>query len=469
MAIYNPFALAQLFLFYRYSMYQKKILFVENKFKTLFWDEIAKRLIAQGHDVHWIVQNRLFYPKHGTVHQIFLPSEHDLTVANNAIVGEDVFFQRLSAMDRSVYFYNNTDRHYSYYLQKISDILTYVGPDFVFGETTLFHELMTVELCRRQNILYLHPTSCRYPSGRFSFYLYDSLQPYIERKDCVIVRGDQQVEHNIVSRRVQPDYMASAVKKKKSFSEKYRFYKNLGFSLLSRWSGERYNTPSLRQKMDIEGRLKVWKQRWEEELASASDDIKDWSKILVVPLQMQPEANIDVWGHPHNDQLSNIKTLYSGLPEGWSLAIKPNPKAKYELSEALMDFIRETDNVYAFSHNEGMEAIFNKADVFYSVSGTVAIEALMAGKAGYCSGLPIVSVFNPNLHRAPQEVDVSQAGTDKKAVMLAPGQVIAYLRTNSYAGVIGDPITAPFVVEDENLAQVTAAFADVVADNNSNA
>ena len=39
--------------------------------------------------------------------------------------------------------------------------------------------LLTIKICKEKNILFLHPTSCRYPSGRFSFYKYDTVQPYL--------------------------------------------------------------------------------------------------------------------------------------------------------------------------------------------------------------------------------------------------------------------------------------------------
>ena len=42
-----------------------KILFVENRYKTIFWEEIATRLIDDGHEIYWIVQNHFFKPKIG--------------------------------------------------------------------------------------------------------------------------------------------------------------------------------------------------------------------------------------------------------------------------------------------------------------------------------------------------------------------------------------------------------------------
>ena len=51
---------------------------------------------------------------------------------------------------------------------KIKEILEEINPNIVYGESTAFHELLTILNCKRKDILYLNPSSCRYPKGRFS-------------------------------------------------------------------------------------------------------------------------------------------------------------------------------------------------------------------------------------------------------------------------------------------------------------
>ena len=40
-----------------------KVLFVENRYTTLFWEAIGYELEKEGHTVYWIVQNHYFAPK----------------------------------------------------------------------------------------------------------------------------------------------------------------------------------------------------------------------------------------------------------------------------------------------------------------------------------------------------------------------------------------------------------------------
>ena len=39
-----------------------RIIFVENQYKTYFFEAIAQKLKDQGHEIFWIVQNKLFVP-----------------------------------------------------------------------------------------------------------------------------------------------------------------------------------------------------------------------------------------------------------------------------------------------------------------------------------------------------------------------------------------------------------------------
>ena len=55
-------------------------------------------------------------------------------------------------------------------INTISNAIEKIKPDLVFGESTLFHELLVINACKSRGILYLHPSSCRYPTNRFSFY-----------------------------------------------------------------------------------------------------------------------------------------------------------------------------------------------------------------------------------------------------------------------------------------------------------
>jgi len=72
---------------------------------------------------------------------------------------------------------------------------------------------------------------------------------------------------------------------------------------------------------------------------------------ILYPLQMQPEANIDVWGRKYNNQLQLIRQLVGAAPEDVYLVVKPNPKSKYELSSDLIDYAEKNERIIVIHHD----------------------------------------------------------------------------------------------------------------------
>src|SRR5690606_33663659 len=132
------------------------ILFVENQYKTYFFEPIAKRLKDKGHDVFWIVQNKLFTPK-GDFKKYIIPYPDN----DNYKAIEDSYIEDIIASDRNLnYFQYSNKSHFYYYNEKIEKLIHKLLPEVVFGECTLFHELLIGKHCRALGIKYLNPLPC---------------------------------------------------------------------------------------------------------------------------------------------------------------------------------------------------------------------------------------------------------------------------------------------------------------------
>lgn len=428
-----------------------KVLFIENKQKTKFWECIAKKLLDAGHEIFWIVQNKMFAPKIGEKYLISKPRKSDLIYSDK--------FQSLEKKDRFCYVYKQKPLHYDYYYSAINDILDVIQPDYVFGESTLFHELLTIICCKDKGILYLNPSTCRYPNGRFSFYQYDTQEPYLG--SCEI--WDEEVTHSIVqeivSRKKQPDYMNKAGKID-GFYHRVNRYKGLFYSLwASEIIGETYNTPTLKHKILIEKRCKTLRRKYE---SMAFYDILQYKpdRTLIFPLQMQPESNIDVWGYPYNSQSLLIKQLSSKLGDKWNILIKPNPKSKYEISEELIDAINSCENVYPLKHNVTMKQLFSSFKFFFSVTGTINHESILSNdKKCFSPVLPITKIFTPNLAKIPEKKDLI---ANQETPKLISKSLIKYLIYTSYQGLIGDYVHSPEAFTNKNINEVVDAFLSVL-------
>lgn len=422
-----------------------RLLFVENRFKTFFWSEIVKKLRID-HDnilVSWIVQNKKFKPKDEDCFVINYPESSQLNFNYNSD-----FFEKLAKMDRGVYAFDSGTSHYYYYYESIKNYIKKFDPNFVIGESTLFHELITIEVCKELGIKYITPSTCRYPVGKFSLYVNGTLD-ILNYRDYSVANCHNQMIEDVVCRNRTPDYMKKQ-QGLKSIIFKSRLIYNKFFSLLSWIEGERYNTPSPFKKMIIS--IENMNNKKDFERISLKDYKGiDWENTVLYPLQMQPESNIDVWGHPYNDQTINLKRLIERLPPGKMVLIKPNPKSKYELSSELVSLISSLDNVHAISSDISMDDIFDKVKTIYTVTGTIAIEAILAGKSVITEnsskllGYPNVSYLDSS------EIKLSIPIYSKESLM-------SNLDGNSNFGLISDPIFSDYSVSIENIENICSAL-----------
>jgi hypothetical protein len=426
-----------------------KIVFIENKYKTLFWQKVSSKLVKAGHEIHWIVQNKWFKPSFDNVHYIKLPRKLDLLY--------DQTYVNIENKDRYSYIYKNRVLHYKYYSEAIEKALLSIKPKLVFGESTLFHELLTIDLCKQHNILYLHPSTSRYPPGRMSFYKYDSLEVFAGSGEVWPHRKVKSLLDDINRRAISLDYMKKPKKLNKIGFYLRRFTGLLVSFLSVNIIGEIYNTPTLKDKRSIESNCRKNKVIYESLCSHKLENFSN-KNTIIFPLQMQPESNIDVWGAPHNSQPELIHQLVKNLGPNWNILIKPNPKPKYEMNDELITSIKNLPNVFALSHFSNMKEIFQKFDVFFSVTGTINYECIFANKSCYSPSLPITREFEPSNYKIPTLSDLNKVDDSRRDNSM---RLLNKLIRGSYDGLIGDPIHSPPAMDGGNIEIVSHAFLDV--------
>lgn len=438
-----------------------KILFVENRYKTYFWENIAKELSDCGHEISWIVQNHTFAPALVNVHKVPYPATK--SQLENKEDNQDIY-DFIRTTDRIINYFNGNKDHYSYYYKEFMKIITEVKPDLVIGESTLFHELMIIDICKKNNILYLHPSSTSYPVGRFSFFLYDTKEPFNGSNETLSNEECDLLIQNISNRKIVPDYM-------KKIDTKNSSYPSVG-SLSDKWiimssffKGEIYNTPSPLRKLIQDKKVKNVLNQWDKLSQNCSINLPN-KNIVLYPLQMQPEANLDVWGNQFRDQTQLVKELATALPKDWYLVIKTNPKSKYEMNEALFEVAKNTNNIIPLHSNTSMKDIFDLSDIIVTVTGTVAVECLLVGKPLGLLGPSVVKSFNgcSNLQE-PREIKdaitLIEHQQFKTADINNKRNLMRKLVASSYKGLITDPVSNPNCLQQNNLDLIVQAILDV--------
>lgn len=441
-----------------------KLLFVENRYATWIYEAVAKQLVLKGHEIHWLVQNPLFAPKWGTVHTIPFPSKASIEKVDLSA------YDWLRRTDRGVLHFGGSGYHYPHYDRCISQILDAVQPDFIFGEATEFHELLTIARAREKGMQFLAPTATRYPTDRLAFMAYDTLEPMGgDGSQLPDAEADAMVER-IRTRQLVPSYMRT----------------NSGLQLAVAWSrfvdkiritagwlaGERFITPSPWRKLQLNAQLKRQRALWDEKAALAPQAFthlrnsgKPW---VLYALQMQPEGNIDVWGSPWNDQADTIQRAARALAlTGASLVVKPNPKSKYEMNAQLNRVMDNEPNLIRLDHSVPMGQVLPHAHLVLSVTGTVILESVFSGYPIACLGRHAMSQYagvtalnEPEdvakvLHKAIHKELLTATASESRAL-------IQYLHRTSFSAGLWDPLLRPNDFTKTKINPLVEAFASII-------
>ncbi len=340
-----------------------KILVVESRSNVFIWDKVFGDDFIENIEVHYLIFNTFFAAKNGINHFISYGECEDSKV--------EVPIQ----FDRQRNFFNSPNtKHYGFYEEKISNKLKEINPNLVIGEAASFQDFLTIKACREMGVKHFNPMTSRYPKNRFCFYKEDTLIPFLGSKEEMSKDELNKEFERIVGRRYVPDYM---IKKNYRLRLGQRL-KDLWIKLQSYYSNDP-NTPSPLYFVNRTLKLKTVKKAWIQK--STKTISKNGEGLYVLyPMQMQPESNIDVYGHPYSNQFELIQQIYDNLEEWDVLIIKPNPKPFMELSMEVVDFAEKNDRIILLPFTFPMTEAFKSADLIITVTGTVSIEAILSNK-----------------------------------------------------------------------------------------
>lgn len=436
-----------------------KLLFVENRYATRLYEAVAPALRAVGHEVHWMVQNPAFAPAGDGVHQLAFPRRADLGAPPS-----DPLFERLAQSDRAVRYFGRSNHHHAHYHRQVCELLDRVRPDVVFGESTQLHELLTIEESRRRGIDYLFPTSTRYPPSRLCFLREDGMEPVGGAGEPMSESEARAMIERINQRSLVPSYMSAPAGV--SLAQRRRA---LGDKLRVTWSwvrGERYLTPSPWTKLRVDRAHRHAREQWAA-LAAARYGALTETPFVLYPLQMQPESTIDVWGLPWNDQADIVRRTATALaPHGVRLLVKPNPKPKYEIDDRLVAAVRAAPNAIPVPEGVSMSTLFGPAAAVLSVTGTVLIESVLAGKPAFTLGEHAMARY-PGVTALSEPEQLGGRWKDGRwhsqgEIADAGYQLLQQLQCRSYGVRVPDPFNQPEALDDGTSAAMAKAFLDVL-------
>lgn len=432
-----------------------KFLFIENRGKTAFWQPIALELQKRGHDIAWLVQNPQYVPgafaADPSLHILPFPPDASGSPTRESESWVAANFPAL-VTDRGRSYFGAGTAHYAHYSAEIARVLAHERPDIVVGEATLFHELIAISCCRELGIAYVYPCANRYPDGRFSMLSFETQHAAGGSGEEWTAEDASDLASRIATGREIPFYMRAPSR----FERLNRKVGQVRAHALVWWGhlrGERYNTPALRQKLSLNRTLASNLQAWQllQKIPAQG------ARALLYPLQMQPESNIDVWGRPYSNQIEMVRAMLADAPADVQVAVKANPKSKYEVSAGLIALAAQDARVCLLPLTMRMGEAQALTIGTLTVSGTVGYEAVL-GK-GRCLSLrhPVIEQNFPS-HHARSVADGVQRLLNEPLAGVGGiefgTRLIQSLVRDSFPGLVSEPLYHPACIDADNVRLV---------------
>ena len=457
---------------------KSNICILANRHRTWFYDALVKKMGLDHRNVFWIVTGQPWlqalreagYSDANILYYEVASTEKD--------AGLDWLAQLELSMSMPIWRLIHTDRFLSQRTTHPDRFLNRVGLEIecflnrhaishCFGEATWSVELLTYFISKRAAIQYLIPHTIRIPSERFAFFTdpfqSDYLRPGIHDDDwnstCRSMVARMVDEGNIP--RPHYWYINNEVP---AVRLRYvgKFVRFLSEELFHEARTE-YMDYSISERVRMKLRM-IRNKRQLDELPHKSIIAKPTgSQYALFALHKQPEASVDVMGGIYTNQLALIEVLSKSLPMQYTLLVKEHSNAIGDRGSEFYRTILSLGNVTLVAPSANSHELLKHVDVVFSVSGTIGMEASLLGVKAlmFC---PTFFTNMPNVYFL-EDLSSLHAALDSplvehKALLL---EFYEELVTNSYNGLIGDPICLPAAMTEENLSLVAVAFKDILA------
>ncbi len=454
-------------------------------YKTVFFHALSTKLQESGHEIYWISTSRNW---------------------TNWLIARGVDRSRILLLGREtrrrcqtddpavVELVNRVETEYGlplksvYYMDRIirswpwNEALVYMTGvaaeidrfirsrdiDVVLGETAWANEILCAAICRLQGRAFFQPGTARIPSDRFLFFkdhLQQDFQSFVGHavNDTVLAQADRVRE-----------------KVKAGSKPNYWYWNNkipvLNSSFLQT-IGAKVHEALVEARTDATVKSLTYhltrQRQYLKPLRYAG--IKLWSvfqqpvvgeNYVLYALHKQPEASIDVFGADYADQTHLIRQIARRLPADTWLYVKEHSNCLGDRTRRELNELTRIPGVRLIDPHCDIHGLIRGAEAVLTVSGTVAFEAALHGKpAGifsrmYFSCLSSVKHLQDyaeieSLIRQPKN---SAGWTD------ADRRVLGHIIANSFEGVIGDPLSTPVCMLEENIKRVVDGIESLCAE-----
>ncbi|GEM_PF-6116528 len=438
-----------------------KIVFLEVRSKTKVFERVSQEIKNINPDIkiYWIVQNKMFCPTSSDEVIYLIPPKGPL---DRDLYGPfDDLDKKVIGCDRFNIHFNSKLWHYRFYRRQIEDALGLISPGIVFGELGNFFTHYACLLSKKNGIPFFDIESSRFPTGCVGVFLYDRWSP-IRLRDP----EDSDVHEFIkmfLEEKPIPDYMKRdqswALKLRRiSMSLSHKIKILFGFI-----SGERYCTQTpighILERRLVAKSLKTW----DESSITVEDIVATKKKILLYPLQMQPEFNLEVWGYPWNNQEKIVRHILEKIPDDWVLLLKSNPKPYFEMNRINICSLAKNSNVMLLDRRVSMRDIDPYVDIVATVTGTVQIERILNNRPVYIIGQTPFKKFSCIKNDIESlNSENFESGRVFSLSMEQINQAARYLLEHSRPGIMSEPVSDVSCLSENNIKNLSEVVMSII-------
>jgi hypothetical protein len=455
--------------------------FVTNYEKTIYFHGIATRLEAAGHAVSWISPSghwARWLRGQGVGAERILDLAARGGEWQRGEVGADTR-ARLAALEEAAGLRLNdvilmdrllrdrpTDVAFAYLAvasRELERFLAERAIGVVFGEQTFAAELLTHMVCRARGIDLLAPHVVRIPTGRVGFFRGHAQSELVAFRDVTPADRSAAAEFlaSFRDRRPQPDYFHRyAVVPMPKPSWPAKLVKHLRLAATDPYDETHFSPGWLVRKRTSEvlnaAYHRVFDSYWRPPPVPARP-------FVLLPLHRQPEASIDVLGARVSNQIELVKALARTLPATHELYVKEHPNGRGDRGPREAAALRAIPGVRLVDPAVSTFALIESAALTLSLTGTAAYEAALLGRPA-ASIVPMffgpilrANGFNPYARSLDELLSPAPAASDEAAV-----ELLAHVIAHSFPGTIDNPLFAPGVLDEANLAAAAKGFDELL-------
>ena len=131
-------------------------------------------------------------------------------------------------------------------------------------------------------------------------------------------------------------------------------------------------------------------------------------KYVYLPLNFQPEANIDVVAPYFANQIETARQIAMSLPDDYTLAVKEHPEMLGFRSPSYLEKLARTPNVKLIDYRISSEQVLKGADMVVSPNSTTLVEAAFYNKPALQLGDLGTTLKLPNVAKYTEMTSVAR-------------------------------------------------------------